>query len=182
MTMPEQATLVLSWQPEIEDYVQAFRAKDRIRRSPEILGFMAVVGAVVAIVGLLAHQPVLFGGGIAALITPVYAAGPGYYLMVRSVWRRSPRLRLPMEVHVDPDDGLTTILPDSTGQFSWSYWIGFLETERAFVLHSGRRKGTPFLVLAKRGLSSPDELSRLREIVSQKTGGELPKAWTRTTA
>jgi hypothetical protein len=84
-----------------------------------------------------------------------------------------------MEMHVDPEQGVTSIHPDSTGQFKWSFWVGFLETERAFILHSGRRNGTPFLVLAKRGLSSPSEVPRLREMLNLKTGGEMPKAWTR---
>jgi hypothetical protein len=180
MTMPEPAALVLSWQPEIDDYVEAFRAKDRMRRLPEILGVMVVMGAILGIAGFWANQSTMLGAGIALVVTPVFTAGPGYYLMVRSIWRRSPGLRLPVEVRVDPGDGLTATVSGSTGQYSWSHWEGFLETKRAFVLHVGRRKGAPFMVLAKRGLGSPSEVSRLRDILGRETGGELPRAWARS--
>jgi hypothetical protein len=181
MTMPEPTptALVLSWQPEIEDYAEAFRAKNRMRRVPEILGVMVVTGAILGIAGFWADQSMMVGVGIALVITPAYAAGPGYYLLVRSIWRRSPTLRLPVEVRVDPSDGLTSTVPGATGQYDWSFWEGFLETKRAFVLLAARRKGAPFMVLAKRGLGSPSEVSRLRDVLGQKTGGEMPRAWAR---
>jgi hypothetical protein len=180
MTMPEQTALVLSWQPEIEDYTEAFRAKNRMRRVPEIFGLMVVTGAILGIAGFWASQPMMAGAGIALVITPVYTAGPGNYLSVKSIWRRSPTLRLPVEVRVDPGDGLTSTVPGSTGHYDWSYWEGFLETNRAFVLHAARRKGAPFMVLAKRGLRSPSEVSRLRDVLRRETGGEMPRAFARS--
>jgi hypothetical protein len=181
MTMPEPTptAFVLSWQPEIEDYTEAFRAKNRMRRVPEIFGVMVVTGAILGIAGFWANQSTMVGVGIALVITPAYVAGPGNYLSVRSIWRRSPMLRLPVEARVDPGDGITSTIPGTTGQFDWSFWEGFLETKRAFVLQAARRKGAPFMVLAKRGLGSPSEVSRLRDVLGQKTGGEMLRAWAR---
>ncbi|MDQ1538848.1 MAG: hypothetical protein QOE58_3241 [Actinomycetota bacterium] len=118
MTMPEPTptALVLSWQPEVEDYVEAFRAMNRIRRVPEFFGVMVVAGAILGIAGFWANQSTMVGVGIALVITPAYVAGPGNYLSVRSIWRRSPMVRLPVEVRVDPDGGLTSTIPGSTGQ------------------------------------------------------------------
>ncbi len=179
-SIPEPTTLVLSWQPEIDDYTEAFRAKNRMRRVPELLGAMVMAGAILTIVGYWANQPMMVGVGIALVITPAYTAGPGNYQLVRSFWRRSPTLRLPVEVRVDPDAGLTSTVAGSTGQYAWSYWEGFLETKRVFVLHAGRRKGAPFMVLAKRGLGSRREISRLRDILGRETRGEMPRAWARS--
>jgi hypothetical protein len=36
------------------------------------------------------------------------------------------------------------------------------------------------MVVAQRGLSSPHEVSLLRDILCHETGGVMPKAWTRS--
>ena len=174
--MSESTALKLSWQPELEDYVEAFRARNKLRRAPKIVSVIAVVLLVVALVGLVAGRTELVIVGIGWAACLGFNAGPGVYFGVRSMWRRSPNMRLPVQMSIDPAEGLLSSIPGSTGQWDWSCWDGFLETQRTFVLHAGRRKGGQFLVVAKRGLTSPDEVATLRDMLSRVTGEAMRSA------
>jgi len=70
----------------------------------------------------------------------------------RTVWRRSPTLRLAHEEEIGPE-GLTLRTEGLSQSHAWSRFGGFRESGRQFVLLD--RAGEPCVVLPKRGL--PEE-------------------------
>lgn len=174
MSQSAHGEIVLSWQPELQDYRDAFKELRRVRHSREVAGLIAVASVVLAACGVWLDQPTAVGVGVGAVVGIAFVAGPGNALGLRSYWRGSPTLRLPVEVRISPSDGLTSTVPGSSGQYDWSYWGQLLETERIFVLRTGRRKG-PFMVLAKRGLGPQTDIATLREVLNDAVSGGTPR-------
>ena len=166
MTPPEPSPPVLSWQPEEADYVEAFQARGMSRRTRARIGTLIALMVAVALMGLLLAEPFLMAAGIGWALAGVYAAGPGRRRNIRLFWRRSPALHGHRDVRLVPGEGMTAVSPGFTGHYAWSMFDAVLETDRLFILQLAGRGGNAFQVLAKRGLSSETDVSRLRELLT----------------
>jgi hypothetical protein len=156
----------LAWQPELADYVEAYRARNRARRAQLKIAICAGVVLVVGLLGVAIGQPTLIGAGGGALIALLLVVFVLQPRAVRNLWRRNPAVRAPATARVDPDAGLTTSNGATTGQIQWSGIDSLLETERLFVIQLAGYRRKPFIVLAKRGLTDPDEIDDLRALLT----------------
>ena len=169
--METLSPFVLSWEPEIEDYREAFHARNRAKRATVKVAVIGMVPLLMTVFGLITRQAVLVGCGVGGFIGLGLMLGPGQRLSVRILWRRTLALRSPTQVHVVPGDGVSTSIAGSTGHFSWSVVDSFLETDRVFVLQFGGPHKGLFLVVAKRGLASPSDINSLRDLLTRETVG-----------
>jgi YcxB-like protein len=156
----------LSWQPELADFTDAFRARNRTRQAwlkiGVICGASLVVGVVLFITGAAPEMAPLFCfvavlGLLAALVMQP--------ISVRSFWRRNAALRAPLHVRVDPVTGIT-LTGQSTATHPWPVVHSFLETDRVFVVQISGYRRLGFLLLAKRGLPDERQVDDLRNRLS----------------
>jgi len=179
MATSESSPFVLSWVPEIEDYYDAFLVESRAKGVQKKRAAFLVAGLLLGIVGLLVKQPPLvICGGMLAITVPYTLIGPVVRQPVRSFWRRFAKLRAPTQVRVVPGEGVFSSVPGFEN-LSWSRFDGVLETERVFVLRMVRHRTAGFVILAKRGLDSAGDVSRLRDLLIQETGGTVAQGSSR---
>jgi hypothetical protein len=162
----EQAPLDLAWQPELADYVEAYRARNRARRVWRTIAVCVGVLAAILAVGLVMGDGTIVGLGLGGLIAVALLKFVFQPRAVRIVWRRNPALRSGAEARVDPQTGVTSSNGNSTGQIQWSGIHSFLETEHLFLIQLGDYRRKPFIVLAKRGLADPSRVADLRAILT----------------
>ena len=170
MGLWESKSLNLSWQPEIEDYAEAFRARNRARGVPAKIGVLIGLALVAALVGLLTGQEGLVAGGVSGAVSAGCLVLLGQGRMVKAFWKRSVELHAPTQVQVVPGTGVMSTIPGTTVSFTWSKFDGFLETDRAFVVQLATHRKGAFLLIAKRGLASAGDVSHLRDILVAETG------------
>jgi hypothetical protein len=163
----QDGALSLSWQPELADYVEAFRARNRARKAWHKIWGLAGIALVIAVA-------VSVAGTASSMAFPCFFAAVGFPvaalvispLSVRSFWRRNPALHSPLQACVDPTTGIT-LTGQSTGQHPWSTIHSFLETNRVFVVQLSGYRSLGFLLLAKRGLSDERHVDDLRTLLSR---------------
>lgn len=159
--------IVLSWYPDTEDYddVVGSRGGLRVLRARAVVLLVAALGFAAA--GAVWRHPPLAGLGVAVLLCGMVAA---WRCRVRVV-PLHPALGAAVHVEVDPRSGLTMWAHRSTGfsvhhstdEFPWTSIHRVRETDRVFLVQvRGRHPG---VVLAKRGLNDPRELSTLRSLL-----------------
>ncbi|HEY8718283.1 YcxB family protein [Pengzhenrongella sp.] len=170
MGLWEQKSLDLSWEPEIEDYAEAFRARNRARGLPAKIAVMVVVALVVALAGFLTERDYLVVWGLGGVACLAYIVLVTQRQMVNAFWKGSVELHAPTQVRVVPGDGVTSTIPGITVRFAWSKFDGFLETDRVFVVQMATHRKGAFVIIAKRGLASAGDVSRLRDILVAETG------------
>jgi hypothetical protein len=153
---PGPGTLTLAWQPEMDDWAEAFEATRRARGLWRKVAVIVAGGVVAGVVGLATGNGALVVAGIGAIAATLYGLGPGQRMAVRSFWRRLPALQQPARATVGLGQGVAVSTPEA------SAWY------RVFVLRLAGR-GRAYLLLAKRGLPSPDQLPTLRELLAAAT-------------
>lgn len=175
MGTSEPDGFLLSWLPEIEDYYEAFRADARARGTRWKSLVIFVPALAVFMVAGLGHQWVV---AILGLAVAMYGAlmSPPYPRQIRVSWRRSQGMRASAVCRIVAGVGLIPLSVPDAETMPWSSFDGVLETDRVFVLHLARSGGlsrlhprSRILVLAKRGLDSPRDVPRLRELLIRET-------------
>ncbi|HEX5404553.1 MAG TPA: YcxB family protein [Pseudonocardiaceae bacterium] len=167
MAQLDDTALRLSWQPELADFTEAFRARNRARRAWLKIGVMCGVALVVGVVLLTRGTPSAQAGATGliglAVVLPLMmlAVQP---LSVRGFWRSNAALRCALRAEVDPVTGIT-VTGQSTGTHPWSVVHSVLETDRVFVVQVSGYRRLGFLLLAKRGLSADHQVAELRDIL-----------------
>lgn len=171
MRLQEEAALQLSWQPELADYADAFRARNRARHAwlkvGVIAGVALVVGIVLSITGAAPSvMPLCY---LAAALFPltVVIVQP---LSVRSFWRQNPALHAALGADIDPVEGIS-VTGRSSGTYPWSSVHSFLETDRLFVVQLSGYRRLAFFLLAKRGLPPDRHVDELRGLLSAGIAG-----------
>jgi hypothetical protein len=162
----EDGVLTLSWQPELADFVEAFRARNRGRKTWYKVGGMMGLALVVSVVALVAHNPALAVAcvwGAIALPPMVLVVQP---LGARSLWRRNPALRARLHAQVNPTTGIV-VTGQSTGHHPWSTVHSVLETNRVFIVQISGYRNLAFVLLAKRGLPDQRSVDRLRTVLTR---------------
>lgn len=169
MTTDHRAPVELAWTPELEDYVDGFRARnrgDRVLRVLALLGLAALVTSVAALAGgRLDVVPLGVGAAAGLLVVPFSAR-----LSTRAMWRRGLLEHRPTTARVLPGVGVLTDTDGSTTRTQWSHLPRVLETPRSFVLPVGRQRLGFVVVLPKRGLRDPRDVDRLRALLRDETG------------
>jgi hypothetical protein len=168
--------LHLSWQPEVGDYVQAFRLRNRVRKVWYKIGAMMAIGAVLAAVGFGLGRPGIGSIGVELFVLLPLMVPAIMWLSTHSVWRRRPGLATPTQAVVSAAGIASTgPLVDMRGGIvlsavpGWLPWtaIGLVrESERVFMVQLAGDRGKRFLLLAKRGLTDPAQADRLREALT----------------
>jgi hypothetical protein len=164
----DDTALRLSWQPELADFAEAFRARNRARKTWLKIGVICGVALVAGVVLLTQGTPETLAGGTAlvglAIVLPLmmFAVQP---LSVRGLWRTNAALRSAMRAEVDAVRGIT-LTGQSTGTHPWSVVHSVLETDRVFVVQISGYQRLGFLLLAKRGLPAGHQVDELRDILA----------------
>jgi hypothetical protein len=177
VTTEPTRTIELSWQPEVNDYVEAFHARNRAGGAWLKIGVVALLGGVFAVAAFaLGHPAPAMFGVEAAVLLPVLVPLLTW-ASTRALWKRRPGLRSPTRAAVSPA-GITTdgpLVDMSSGQLvtgavpdglALDAVAQVLETKRVFVVQLVGQRGKRFLLLAKRGLAGPAELDALRTILA----------------
>lgn len=169
--------IFLSWQPEAADYVEAFTARNKQRRVGVFIAVMSVLGAVFAVVALVARQPGAVSCGVVIavgfpLLTPLIVRAS-----TKGLWKRNPALWQPVQVAVDAggvrggarvitmNPGAMHIAPGGA-DFRWTGRPTVLETSRVFVVQPAEGRNKVFFLIAKRGLQDPAQEAELRRLLS----------------
>ena len=168
--MHADEAIELTWDPELADYVEAYRARNRARKVWRKIAILAGICFLFGIAGAVAQDGAVIGlgvGGLAAIGLIVFVFQPR---AVRSLWRGNPAARARSQARVDPLAGLTTSNSMTTGQIQWSGVDSVLETDRLFLVQLAGYRRAPFVVLAKRGLADPAQVERLRALLTAGAG------------
>ena len=171
MTPSRDNILELAWQPEIYDYVEAFRARIRTRKTwYKALGTSAIIIAIAIGLSLTLGRPSTYSLSlfIVAALLPILilVLQP---LSVRTLWRRNPALHTPVHASIDPVNGIN-ITAQANVQHPWSNVHAFLETPNVFVIELPGYRSRPFFLLAKRGLADQTQVDELRALLTRNTG------------
>jgi hypothetical protein len=173
VTTESTRAIQLSWQPEANDYIEAFHARNRAGRAWLKIGVIALLGAVFAVAAFSLGRPGPAMIGVEAAVLLPLMVPLLTWVSTRALWKRHPPLRSPTRAAVSAA-GITTdgpLVDMSNGQLATSAVAGslalhsvaqVLETKRVFVVQLAGRRGKRFLLLAKRGLAGPAELDALR--------------------
>ncbi|WP_407344018.1 YcxB family protein [Pengzhenrongella phosphoraccumulans] len=167
MTSVESPTIDLSWAPVAEDYVEALRAQVQRRQLPRKVAQILLAGALIGGAGWATGSDALAVVALVIVVGALLLLGAMPTLMARALWRRGARLRGATSVRVAADEGIALDRELFSGTYQWAMFTGVLETERLFVLQTAPRQGAVILLLAKRGLSSPEQLPALRALLEQ---------------
>ncbi|MFF4796971.1 YcxB family protein [Streptomyces sp. NPDC001351] len=163
----EQGVVELSYQPVAGDFAEALRERRRFNRAGKIqrwaVRFIAVVFAI-EIAGALAGGhvdwfPVIY----LPLFTGLLLLKP--QLQARTVVKIAARNGTYRATVTDA--GLTMTTDNSTTSVKWAAQPRYRETKDAFYTYSDDKNATCFTVLPKRGLQSPADADRLREILDR---------------
>jgi hypothetical protein len=169
MTTEHQAdTIVVRWSPEPAD-LQELVARPAFRRQ-QVKAML--VAAVLVVAGLLLALNATFriggvvattAGGLMLLLTSVL-----YRRAIQLRWRSDPLIRDPVEYTFDVR-GVLRRQADFECRWGWPRILGVEESPGAFIfrLGDGRASDGPMLIVAKRGISSPTDESRLRTLLTR---------------
>ena len=160
----------LTWQPELADYVEAYRARNRSRRAWAKITLLAGVVAVIGIIGVVIDDASLVGLGLGGLIAVALVPLVLQPQAVRGQWKRNPQLRSRTGARVEPYLGLITTNDASTSQIRWAGIDSLIETENLFLIQLAGYRRKPFIVVAKRGLPDPSQVADLRAMLTAGTG------------
>ncbi|WP_372419739.1 YcxB family protein [Actinotalea solisilvae] len=165
--------VTLRWLPAVEDYVEAFEARSRARRTRRLAVLLGAL-ALVALGAVLTREPVtvvllLLVAAMAVLERPMLRRA------VRRSWGKEPALREERIARLAPDDGLVVDAGASSGRYGWDRVARVVETERSFVLLSDRAWSGTFWLLAKRGAASPGDVDRVRALLARHVGSAPPR-------
>jgi hypothetical protein len=168
--------LDLSWQPEVGDYVQAFRVRNRSQKAWHKVGAMMAIGVVLAAAGFGVGRPGLGSVGVELFVLLPLMVPVITWLSTHSLWRRRPGLATPTRAVVSAAGIATTgplvdmrggvVLTAVPGWLPWAAIGLVLESERVFMVQLTGDRGKRFLVLAKRGLADPAQTDRLRDALT----------------
>ena len=187
----------LSWQPEPDDYADAFRARRTSRQARS--GFRGYVIRILYAIDVLAGVAfALFGnyaGAFDCLVVLAYFGflawfyarrnrrPDAYRKLAAKLWARNERLRLPSHASI-LTDGIQTGDAKGTVLRDWSHILQIIESDRSMVLILDGENAanlTSRLVLAlgvkaclpipKRGLADPGRLTELRALLIEGVSG-----------
>jgi hypothetical protein len=156
----DRQPVLLRWQPDRADYIEAFALRARQRRTRPTFALIFGLLAVMLVAGVIGQQATLIGagsGGIVALGLLLLMQP----LMVRRFWSHSTALQQPVQAHLSPA-GIDSRTALSAGQWPWTSVHSVLEGERCYVVQMHGYRGKAFLPLAKRGASDPPAQAALR--------------------
>jgi hypothetical protein len=167
VTTEQQAdTVVVCWSPEQAD-LREFAARRAFRRRQAramLVAAMLFVGGVL----LALNAPFRIAGVIAAATGGVLLLllGVAYRRAFQLRWRSDPLTRDPVEYAFDVR-GVLRRQADFECRWGWPRILGVEETPGAFILRlgDGRASDGPMLLVAKRGIASPGDESRLRALL-----------------
>ncbi|GAB7188759.1 hypothetical protein ATKI12_8590 [Kitasatospora sp. Ki12] len=168
----DQARMELAYAPTAEDFREAMAAQARHTSLGRLSRVVVWVPAVVAVLGCAATAMTGGVGASDAVLVAVLAAlallAPRYQVSAasRRARRRGGEYRAVVDV-----TGVSVTDARGTRALGWERVPRSLETERLFVVLD--RSGNCFLVLPKRGTSSPDAL---RALIARHTTPVVPAA------
>jgi hypothetical protein len=175
--------LHLSWQPEVGDYLQAFRVRNRAQKIWYKVGVLMAIGVVLAAAGFGLGEQGLGLAGIELFVLMPLMVPVITWLSTRSVWWRRPGLATPTRAVVSPAGIATTgpmvdmrggiVLAGVPGWLPWAAIGLVLESERVFMVQLAGNRGKQFLLLAKRGLPDPAQVDLLRGALTAARTGTL---------
>jgi YcxB-like protein len=187
----------LNWQPELDDYADAFRARKTGEpgRTPWRSSLLRVLIAVDVIVGLVSAVTGAYEGVVYALVVLAYVGFLGWFLgrrnrrrdlplqLATKLWNRHEELRAPVQATVS-SEGIRVSSAGDSSLRSWSSILRVIESERSMVLivqpdnpvNLSSRLVFAFgvkacLPLPKRGLADPDQLGLLRTLLIDGVSG-----------
>jgi YcxB-like protein len=187
----------LSWQPELDDYVDAFRARKagepgRGSWRPSVLRALIAVDVVL---GLVFAVTGTYEGAVYTLLLLAYLGFLFRFVgrrnrrrdtslqLATKLWNRHEQLRTPVEATVS-SEGVRISSAGESSLHTWSVILKVIESDRSMVLIVQPTKPvnlTSRLVFAlgvkaclpipKRGLADPGQLGQLRALLTDGVGG-----------
>lgn len=153
-----------------EEYVSAARAFLWRRRDPKFeRTLMAVFGAVLVLIFVLAGDPYL-GGFMLTFMLAVLAVGYfAYRLQPRMALRREPKSRGPFRVRF-AEEGIRIDSKEFDTKYNWGYFPKLLETAEFFFFAYTDELYFP---VPKRALRDRGEEAALRELLRRKFGERM---------
>ncbi|MET7476185.1 YcxB family protein [Streptomyces sp. NPDC005648] len=164
----DQGVVELVYEPVVGDFTAALRERNRVRRrgwlrngAIGVVAFAVVLNTTLSVTGrekpdwfLLIWMPLL---AVLLFLMPRLQARAFLKLAVRNGTYRASVT----------DDGLVMTTDNSTTSVKWAAQPRYRETKDTFVTYSDDKSASCFTVLPKRGLRSPADADRLREILDR---------------
>jgi hypothetical protein len=166
MVIETQAdAIVLRWTPEQADLRELARRpafRRQMAKSMVVAAILLAVGLVLVATGTAGPGGLLAGAG--GMLVLLLGLVPRRTLQLR--WKNDPLIQDPVE-YVADKRGLSRRQQDFECWWGWSRIRDVEESSRAFILRLGvgRPSDGPNLILPKRGLASPADETRLRELL-----------------
>ena len=152
----------LAWQPRPADWAEVFQARNRSTRLRQKVALVAGAFVAVALVGLGLGNLSLISGGVAGALGAV-----GMIMLqprfVRLFWNRTPSARAATTAVIDSAAGITVENVSGRSLVTWPEVGLVMETDHVFVVHVAGSKA--YFPLAKRGVSEPADVDRLRALL-----------------
>jgi hypothetical protein len=153
-------TFVLRYTQQIGELVHAARLYQRTTRKHQIYRVVGIVAILGAAWFLLTGSPI--GGPVLLLVLGAFLwFDPVPLLVIYGTFRNSAAVREAYQTTIDRG-GTHFAIGGNRVNRPWDKYIGFLESERVFVLVYGR---WAYSVIPKRALAGPEQLSALRELL-----------------
>lgn len=164
----------LSWQPRIQDYREAFLARTQASGARRKLTVVYLIAAVPFVFFLLAAglsaKFLVFSIYLALGLLLVIVTGPAQYVFATRFWNRYPLIQARSSARVG-DEEIQTRTGNQAESWSWAMVDGVIETENVFVIELTVDRQRTFLLLAKRGLASEQQLPALTEFLNAQHPG-----------
>jgi hypothetical protein len=167
--MQKENTIEVDIQYSIDDFVNAWKY---YRSSHWIVRFGKFLAILFGLFGLFL---LLNGYNFYALFLFLIAIETYFdilgQLQAKNCYRANKNLLEDKLIASINEEGISIDSPSYDARRLWSGYIGFMESEDAFLLFSG--KGI-FSVYPKRIFNSPDQINQFRELITRKIGEHGP--------
>jgi hypothetical protein len=164
--------LVLSWQPEEDDYVEMVRLMRRRRVLYGMTLPFTVLGALLVGEGFALRSVASAAAGVATMVVVGWLPVLLLSVRARGMYRSSPMLREPYEVRMS-GDGIECRAAGITSRIPWPGVTWVVQSPRCYVVHlrdGGRRSG---VLVPKRAATGADAAT-LRAWLEPYFAGERP--------
>ncbi|MEI8082390.1 MAG: hypothetical protein WCI74_11150 [Actinomycetes bacterium] len=161
----------LSWQPRVEDYREVFAARTQASGARTKLLVVFLIAAIPMVMLFLsaglAAKVLVVSSYIALGLLMVIITGPAQVLFADRFWKKYPLVQAACRVRIN-ERSIDNRVAGQSDSWRWDLVDEILDADSVFVVQLTVDRQRTFLVLAKRGLSDPDQLPALRAYLSER--------------
>ncbi|MFO7166806.1 MAG: YcxB family protein [Chloroflexota bacterium] len=159
-------TLVLRYTQQIGELTHAARLYQRTTRKHQLYKVLGALVIFLAAWLVLTRGPAV-GPALLVVLGAFLWFDPVPLLVIYGAFRNSPAVREPYETVIDERGTHITIGGNRVNR-TWDKYLGFLESDRVFVLVYGR---WGYTVIPKRALADQAQVAALREMLRARIRG-----------